>query len=271
MCGVCVQRNADDFLTWANARDVMTTLRATKKGKQQRASNVHVQTSACQRTGARQALGQTNHSVWFSKTYHLSRHSLHRMLETLLIPPLIKILRGTRTYCSSACPLSYAQYYRYPPHTITAMSIWASPSRLTYAAENSRRHHQTLDIHAIYLRALQKKILEAISFILRYRTTCWLDLEYSLTFTMWEAHSIFTPLSAMDWYLEVKFEQKKNSVLLTYWSKKWKSQRPRIYWLLYTTSCTIHAQSMEETSGCGILGRYWSWNQRRISVLSNKI
>ena len=27
---------------------------------------------------------------------------------------------------------------------------------------------------------------------------------YSLTFTMWEAHSIFTPLSAMDWYLEVK-------------------------------------------------------------------
>ena len=28
------------------------------------------------------------------------------------------------------------------------MGIWASPSRLTYAAENSHRHHQTLDIHA---------------------------------------------------------------------------------------------------------------------------
>ena len=28
---------------------------------------------------------------------------------------------------------------------------------------------------------------------------------------------------------------------------------------------------MEETSRCGILGRYWSWNQRRISVLSDKI
>ena len=28
---------------------------------------------------------------------------------------------------------------------------------------------------------------------------------------------------------------------------------------------------MEETSRCGILGRYSSWNQRRISVLSNKI
>ena len=68
-----------------------------------------------------------------------------------------------------------------------------------------------------------------------------------------------------------KFEQKTNSVLLTCWSKKWKSQRPRIYWLLCTTSRTIHAQSMEETSRRGILGRYWSCDQGRIGVLSNKI
>ena len=57
-------------------------------------------------------------------------------------------MRGTRTYCSSACPLSYAQANRHLLHTITAMGIWASPSRLTYAAENSHHHHQTLDIHA---------------------------------------------------------------------------------------------------------------------------
>ena len=44
-----------------------------------------------------------------------------------------------------------------------------------------------------------------------------------------------------------KFEKKTNGVLLACWSKKWRSQRPRIYWLLCTTSCTIHAQSMEET------------------------
>ena len=55
---------------------------------------------------------------------------------------------GTRTYCSSACSLSYAQANRHLLHTITAMGIWASPSRLTYAAENSHQHHQTLDIHA---------------------------------------------------------------------------------------------------------------------------
>ena len=61
-------------------------------------------------------------------------------------------MRGTRTYCSSACPLSFAQANRHLLHTITAMGIWASPSRLTYAAENSHQHHQTLDIHAALLR-----------------------------------------------------------------------------------------------------------------------
>ena len=68
-----------------------------------------------------------------------------------------------------------------------------------------------------------------------------------------------------------KFEQKTNSGLLACWSKKWKSQRPRIYWFLCTTSRAIHAQCVEKTSRRGILGRCWSWNQGRISILSNKI
>ena len=51
---------------------------------------------------------------------------------------------------------------------------------------------------------LFKDILETILLILCYRTTCWLDLEYSLTFTMWVAISIFIQLSEMDWYLEVR-------------------------------------------------------------------
>ena len=65
------------------------------------------------------------------------------------------------------------------------------------------------------------------------------------TFAMWEAHSILTPLSAMNWYLEVKIWA-EDSVLLNCWSKKWKSQRPRTNWLLCTTSGAIHAQRMEE-------------------------
>ena len=68
-----------------------------------------------------------------------------------------------------------------------------------------------------------------------------------------------------------EFEQKTNCVLLASWSKKWRSQRSREYWLLCTASRTIHAKCMEETSRYGILGRYWSWNQRRINVLSDKI
>ena len=85
------------------------------------------------------------------KHTYLSRHSSQSMLDTLSFLDGSKIIdmRGTRTYCSSACSLSYAQGNRHLLHTITAMAIWASPSRLTYAAENSRKHHQTLDIHAL--------------------------------------------------------------------------------------------------------------------------
>ena len=53
---------------------------------------------------------------------------------------------------------------------------------------------------------LFKDILETISLILRYRTMRWLELEYSLTFTTLDAHSIFILLSTMDWYLEVRIQ-----------------------------------------------------------------
>ena len=70
-----------------------------------------------------------------------------------LIPRWTKIreMRGTGTYCSSACLLSYAQANRHLLHTITAMVIWASPSRLTCAAENSHFPLLTLDVHALTL------------------------------------------------------------------------------------------------------------------------
>ena len=68
-----------------------------------------------------------------------------------------------------------------------------------------------------------------------------------------------------------RFEQKTDGVLLACWSKRWKSQRPWIYWLLCTTSRAILAQRMEKASRRGILGRYWSCDQRRINILSNTI
>ena len=68
-----------------------------------------------------------------------------------------------------------------------------------------------------------------------------------------------------------KFEQKTNGVLLVCWSKRWKSQRPWIYWLLCTTSRAVLAQCMEKASRRCILERYWSCDQRRINILSNTI
>ena len=43
----CVWHSADDSFDMRHARDATTTLRAIRKGKQQCASNVHVQTGAC--------------------------------------------------------------------------------------------------------------------------------------------------------------------------------------------------------------------------------
>ena len=60
--------------------------------------------------------------------------------------------------CFLSLSLSYAQGNRHLLHTITAMGIWASPSRLTHAAENSRNHHQTLDIHADVFFFFSKKL-----------------------------------------------------------------------------------------------------------------
>ena len=68
-----------------------------------------------------------------------------------------------------------------------------------------------------------------------------------------------------------RFEQKTDSVLLACWSKKRKSQRSWTYWLLCTTSSAVRAQCMEEAPRRGILGRYWSCDQRRINILSNTI
>ena len=69
-----------------------------------------------------------------------------------------------------------------------------------------------------------------------------------------------------------KFKQQTVCVLLACWSKRWRSQRSRKHWFLFTATCQIRTKQLEKASGHGILDWYWSWNhQRRIEVLSNKI
>ena len=68
-----------------------------------------------------------------------------------------------------------------------------------------------------------------------------------------------------------KFEQKTNSVSSYLLSQEMKvTETQNILTSLYHVSrdtCTKHGRDSRR----GILGRYWSWNQGRISVLSNKI
>ena len=75
-------------------------------------------------------------------------------------------MRRATTFCSSACSFLMPTD-RHPLHPTTAMDgIWASPSRLTCVAEHSRKHQQTLDIHAPRLaeKSLEEKVM-AISLL----------------------------------------------------------------------------------------------------------
>ena len=116
-----------------------------------------------------------------------------------------------------------------------------------------RRYQYCSDNFGTIISVLFKDILEAILLILRYRTTCWLDLEYSLTFTTWEAISIFIQLSEMDWCLEVRIWAEDNlcsSCLLIQETKTTKIQR-----ILTTLYRVMHDTC--KTLGKGIKIRYF--------------
>ena len=67
------------------------------------------------------------------------------------------------------------------------------------------------------------------------------------------------------------FKQETDGILLASWSKRQRTSRSWTYWLLCTTSSTILAQFMEETSRRGILGWYWSCDSKGIDILSDSI
>ena len=82
---------------------------------------------------------------------------------------------------------------------------------------------------------------------------------------------IFIETSTMDWYLEVRIPARDKQYFFAYWSKKQMVSRSWTYWLLCTTSSTILAQCLEETSRRGILDGYWSCESKWIDILSNTI
>ena len=96
------------------------------------------------------------------------------------------------------------------------------------------------------ISVLFKDILDIISLILRYRTMWRLELEYSLTFTTSDAHSIFILLSTMDWYLEVKIwaEDKQCSSCLLIQEMKVTETLNMLISLYHVerNTCTVHGR-----------------------------
>ena len=90
---------------------------------------------------------------------------------------------------------------------------------------------------------LFKDILGTILLILCYRTMWCLELEYSLTFTTLDAHSIFILLLTMDWYLEVKNWSRRQTVFFLLVDPRDESHRdpeyidfsvPRLAWYVHS-------------------------------------
>ena len=78
----------------------------------------------------------------------------------------------------------------------------------------------------------------------------------SKTFIMSDVQSVYIPSSNQDWYREVKFwttDRQHSNCLWIPWTKPWGSWHDR---LGSTASCTTHAESVEETSEYGVLGRH---------------
>ena len=101
--------------------------------------------------------------------------------------------------------------------------------KLVWQQEESRKEDFSITLiirEESFTSELFKDNLETISLIPQYRTMSSLGVEYSITSTTFDAHSIFTLLITMDWYHDTwrsRFEQKTNNVFLVNWSKRQKS------------------------------------------------
>ena len=119
---------------------------------------------------------------------------------------------------------------------------------------------------------LSKVIQDAVLLSLHYRTMSWFRTVSSSTFITSDVQSIYIPSKIQDWYREDKIWAKRTHGILSACGSY--GQRTRGSWevrLGSTASCTIHAQSMEETPKYGVLGRHQTCLKERIEVLSDAI
>ena len=128
----------------------------------------------------------------------------------------------------------------------------------TVQRENQHEEVQEGDISIVlifweqsFTSVLFRDTVDIISLILRQRTMCWFSVEYSITSTTSDAHSIFILLSTMDWYLEVKIwaEDKQYSCPLIRETKIMKIMKIlSILTSLYHVerdTCTVHGRNIK--------------------------
>ena len=67
-----------------------------------------------------------------------------------------------------------------------------------------------------------------------------------------------------------EFKQETESILFAYWSQRQRPWRSCNDWVECTSSSAIRAQRMEEAPRRGILGWYWSWNQKGLTFYQTR-
>ena len=87
----------------------------------------------------------------------------------------------------------------------------------------------------------------------------------------WMCFLIFILSSTMDWYLEVRIQARDRHYSFCLLIPETKGIKIFQRLTSITTSCTIFAQCLEETSKRGIFGWYQSCDSKRIDILSDSI
>ena len=114
------------------------------------------------------------------------------------------------------------------------------------------------------------KVIQDAILLIHHRTMSWFRTVSSSTFITSDVQSISSPSSIQGWYREDTIWATNRSILSACGSH---GQRTQGSWhdrLGNTASCTVHAQSMEDTSK-HVLARHQSCSKERIEVPSDAI
>ena len=152
--------------------------------------------------------------------------------------------------------------------------VWRKIGRAVWQEEEDKRKDFSIVLilqEQFCTSELSKVIQDAVLLILLYRTMLLFRTVSSKTSIMSDVQSIYIPSSIQDWYQEDKFWAKDRQYFSACRSYGQRSQGSWHDRLASSASCTIHAQSMEETSKHCVFGRHQPCSEEKSEVLSDTI